>query len=184
MGKFPPLYGPHLSTAGSTLAVDRLSKIRPLIAHLKYYLLLVFITILIFFSSCPLTKRETMQSSETLKRVTFLCILIASCQSQNLDTLTALSNRLSFVTDQLMQRQLFDEERIRSEGGSGIQTVRLNRIGPKNYYAASHTSDRSVSIKVITIMYQNVKILSRASEVGSPTNHLGSGQQQDTGQGS
>ncbi len=45
-----------------------------------------------------------------------------------------------------MQQQLFIEERIRSEGDSGIKTTRLNSIGTENYRLGSHTDKNKVRV--------------------------------------
>ena len=48
---------------------------------------------------------------------------------------------------QVMLQQLFVEERIRSEGDSGVKQVRTAHHGTRNYYSATHTShNRLLSI--------------------------------------
>ena len=51
---------------------------------------------------------------------------------------------VSALARQMMLQQLFVEERIRSEGYSGVKQIRLSREGTRNYYGQSHTSSRSV----------------------------------------
>ncbi len=73
-----------------------------------------------------------------------LCILLVNGQNQNLcnlhcgPALNSIVERFNLIADQLIGQQLSDDERIRSEGGSGITTVRLDRTGTKNYHSASH----------------------------------------------
>ena len=43
-----------------------------------------------------------------------------------------------------MMQQLFVEERIRSEGDSGIKVTRLTAVGPRPYIAETHSSSSQV----------------------------------------
>ncbi|XP_078349920.1 uncharacterized protein LOC144634770 [Oculina patagonica] len=47
---------------------------------------------------------------------------------------------LGALSRQVMLQQLFVEERIRSEGDSGVKQVRLSREGTRNYYTENHGS--------------------------------------------
>ncbi|KAL9989562.1 hypothetical protein ACROYT_G004124 [Oculina patagonica] len=54
---------------------------------------------------------------------------------------------LGALSRQVMLQQLFVEERIRSEGDSGVKQVRLGREGTRNYYSDTHgNSGRLMSI--------------------------------------
>ena len=57
-----------------------------------------------------------------------------------------MQSSLAQIGRQLMLQQLFLEERIRSDGDSGIKTIRLNNIGPRPYYAEGVSSARKVNI--------------------------------------
>ena len=59
------------------------------------------------------------------------------------DLLLSFNNYLS---RQLMLQQLFVEERIRSDGGSGIKQIRLAAQGSKPYFVTSHTGSRVAAI--------------------------------------
>ena len=53
---------------------------------------------------------------------------------------------LSDLAQQVMMMQFQAEERIRSEGGSGLKQVRSNRGGTQPYYYATHTENSVASI--------------------------------------
>ena len=59
------------------------------------------------------------------------------------DTVLSLTNTMSRQT---MLQQLFVEERIRSDGGSGIKQTRLNNQGSKPYYANTYTGSRIAAV--------------------------------------
>ncbi|KAL3882914.1 hypothetical protein ACJMK2_029216 [Sinanodonta woodiana] len=53
--------------------------------------------------------------------------------------IAALENMVASLSHQLMAQQLAAEERIRSEGNSGVKQLRHNRDGTKSYYGETHT---------------------------------------------
>lgn len=57
-----------------------------------------------------------------------------------------LEKTLTAVTGQLMLQQFFNEQRVRTEGQSGIKAVRQRRGGTKNYFVESHTGYAAASI--------------------------------------
>ena len=57
-----------------------------------------------------------------------------------------LSRHLTTVTRQVLLQQFFREQRVRSEGQSGIKMVRQRRSGTKNYFVESHTGRSAAGI--------------------------------------
>ncbi|XP_028411763.1 uncharacterized protein LOC114534508 [Dendronephthya gigantea] len=57
-----------------------------------------------------------------------------------------LNTRLGALTRQMMLQQLFIEERLRSEGQSGVKQTRNGKGGTKSYYHNSHGGRRIVAI--------------------------------------
>ena len=49
-----------------------------------------------------------------------------------------IQNSVTALYRQVMLQQLFLEERIRSDGDSGVKQVRLQTDGTRNYYSDSH----------------------------------------------
>ncbi len=47
---------------------------------------------------------------------------------------------------QLMLQQFFTEERVRSEGSSGLKQIRVRDVGDKNYYGQSHSGNSMAAI--------------------------------------
>ena len=112
------------------------------------------------------------QTTATLPRGILLaasCILLVNGQINYLQVLTDINNKFNVIYDQLIGQKLFDEDRIRSEGGSGLVEVRLGKIGSKNYYSASHGDQRKVSFFVII---QTVMCESGHLESESESRHL------------
>ena len=64
----------------------------------------------------------------------------------NKANIDSLQKTIGAVARQLMLQQLFVEERIRSEGHSGLKQVRLNRLGSRPYFADTHTGHSVASI--------------------------------------
>ena len=62
---------------------------------------------------------------------------IIEAQSKRMDS---LQNSLYEVARQVILQQLFIEERIRSDGDSGVKQIRHIREGTRNYYGETHTS--------------------------------------------
>ena len=65
----------------------------------------------------------------------------------------SVEDRLAQLGRQLMLQQLFVEERIRSDGDSGIKVIRLNTVGPRPYFAEGFTSARKVKSALILLGY-------------------------------
>lgn len=55
-------------------------------------------------------------------------------------------NHITTVSRQVMLQQFFSEQRVRSEGQSGVKTIRLRGGGTKNYFTTSHTGHSSLGI--------------------------------------
>ena len=62
----------------------------------------------------------------------------------------SIRKSLAQISRQLMMQQLFVEERIRSEGDSGIKVTRLTAVGPRPYIAETHSSSSQVKIYILT----------------------------------
>ncbi|KAL9989560.1 hypothetical protein ACROYT_G004122 [Oculina patagonica] len=61
--------------------------------------------------------------------------------------MSSVDKALGALYRQVMLQQLFVEERIRSDGDSGVKQVRTAHHGTRNYYSATHTShNRLLSI--------------------------------------
>jgi len=58
------------------------------------------------------------------------------------DRVKALEDIMSGLSRQVMLQQFYLEEKIRSDGSSGIKSVRVNQDGNKNYHAAAHLDSR------------------------------------------
>lgn len=57
-----------------------------------------------------------------------------------------LKNHLTALTQQVMLQQFFVEQRVRSEGQSGLKLVRQRRGGAKNYLTETHTGYAAAAI--------------------------------------
>jgi len=62
------------------------------------------------------------------------------------DRVKALEDVLKGLTRQVMLQQYYVEEKIRSDGSSGIKQVRVDHEGTKNYYASAHVGRRFLSM--------------------------------------
>ncbi|XP_064632047.1 uncharacterized protein LOC135490659 [Lineus longissimus] len=60
--------------------------------------------------------------------------------------LTEAEGHLNLLTGQMMMQQLAHEEKIRTDGGSGLKQNRVGHIGTRPYHAESHTGGRYASI--------------------------------------
>ena len=69
------------------------------------------------------------------------------------DDVDRLNGSLARVARQLMLQQLYVEERTRSEGDSGLKTVRLRQVGAKSYHSETHSSSTRVSVAVSKIKF-------------------------------
>ena len=67
---------------------------------------------------------------------------LATCDEIDLKQ---MQSSLAQIGRQLMLQQLFLEERIRSDGDSGLKTIRLNNVGPRPYYAEGVSSLKKVN---------------------------------------
>ncbi|XP_064645151.1 uncharacterized protein LOC135498699 [Lineus longissimus] len=88
-------------------------------------------------------------------RITSLVVvvLVTSTRCQSSDTLARLEadmrsmkQTIGLLTGQLMMQQLAHEEKIRSDGQSGLKQSRVTKIGTKNYHSESHTGFRHAAI--------------------------------------
>lgn len=93
--------------------------------------------------------------------VLLAAVAAQACVAQNIDAKVANLERMvqdlnkkmtdskksvETMTRQMMLQQLFVEERIRSEGGSGVKQVRGSRSGTKVYHGSSHTGKRLMAV--------------------------------------
>ena len=60
------------------------------------------------------------------------------------DELTSLRKTIGTLSRQVLLQQLYVEERIRSDGHSGVKQVRLSREGTRNYHSDSHSSSTRI----------------------------------------
>ena len=70
-------------------------------------------------------------------------------------SIEGLRDNLAQVGRQLVLQQLFVEERIRSDGDSGIKIIRLNNVGPRPYYGEGFSSDKKVNLHFNFVRKQN-----------------------------
>ena len=75
-----------------------------------------------------------------------VCIKLLSVTTCDEVDVQQMQSSLAQIGRQLMLQQLFLEERVRSDGDSGLKTIRLNNIGPRPYYAEGVSSARKVNI--------------------------------------
>ncbi|XP_074660708.1 uncharacterized protein LOC141913148 [Tubulanus polymorphus] len=70
-----------------------------------------------------------------------------STVSESLDArLKHVEQSMSHISRQLMLQQMFVEERIRSDGKSGIKQLRLVRQGTKTYFSTTYSGRRAAAI--------------------------------------
>ena len=87
-----------------------------------------------------------------------LVLLLAGIKLLSLTTcdeidVKQMQSSLTQIGRQLMLQQLFVEERIRSDGDSGLKIIRLNNIGPRPYYGEGVSSAKKVNaIQVLFIL--------------------------------
>lgn len=62
------------------------------------------------------------------------------------DDVKYLKQHIDTLTKQVMLQQFFSEQRVRSEGQSGVKINRLRRSGSKNYFTETHTGYSACSI--------------------------------------
>ncbi|XP_074650016.1 uncharacterized protein LOC141905138 [Tubulanus polymorphus] len=62
------------------------------------------------------------------------------------DKLNDLKKTLGHLSRQVMLLQMYNEDRVRNDGNSGIVNIRLQHIGSKTYQATSYTQNRMLSI--------------------------------------
>ena len=84
-------------------------------------------------------KKNKKNKAKKEEAETFAAEALAS-EEGNLEAIVSALGR------QLMLQQLAMEERVRSEGGSGIEGVRVNYGGTRPYFTAHHTSGSVASI--------------------------------------
>ena len=68
-----------------------------------------------------------------------------TCEAANTkppSELDSFRNVLGALSRQVMLQQMFVEERIRSEGDSGVKQVRHGREGTRNYFADTHGNSK------------------------------------------
>lgn len=72
-------------------------------------------------------------------------ILVRELQKSN-SYAEGMSKQVGALSRQVMLQQLFVEERLRSEGQSGIKQIRAGAGGTKSYHSASHVGKRVAAI--------------------------------------
>ena len=84
-----------------------------------------------------------MMTSLALCACALMLLTVPVTSGASLEELTAIVKTLS---RQLMMSQLFVEERIRSDGASGIKQIRIQQVGTQSYYADGFTGYSVASI--------------------------------------
>ncbi|CAH1780052.1 unnamed protein product [Owenia fusiformis] len=79
-------------------------------------------------------------------KVLVLVALWCACQAQEAKDVEGLKKTVNSLARQMMLQQLFVEERIRSDGDSGIKQTRHSRDGTKSYFSTSFTDSRIAAI--------------------------------------
>uniref|UniRef100_A0A0B6ZHW8 Uncharacterized protein n=1 Tax=Arion vulgaris TaxID=1028688 RepID=A0A0B6ZHW8_9EUPU len=62
------------------------------------------------------------------------------------EQLQKLKEEIATLARQVMLQQLSIEDKVRTDGGSGIKQVRIKKGGPETYYTNSHTGDSIAAI--------------------------------------
>ena len=92
----------------------------------------------------------TAEMASVIQVLFFVMALTAAYQSDDKkpeDEMESFRKILGALSRQVMLQQLFVEERIRSDGDSGVKQVRTSRHGTRNYYSESHSNaNRLLSI--------------------------------------
>ncbi|XP_059165966.1 uncharacterized protein LOC131948373 [Physella acuta] len=90
-----------------------------------------------------------------MAQLEFLFLIFVKCLTVQVDVLAAdemsakiaiLEGIVDSLGKQLMQNQLFVEERVRSDGESGIKKVRLYHEGTRPYFADTHVAQSAIAI--------------------------------------
>jgi len=84
-----------------------------------------------------------------MKAITILAFIIAACAGQDstlVQRVKELESTLSQLSRQVMLQQFYLEEKIRSDGSSGIKAVRTTFDGTRNFYEPSHVGNRFCAI--------------------------------------
>ncbi|KAK2171221.1 hypothetical protein NP493_1090g00063 [Ridgeia piscesae] len=83
--------------------------------------------------------------SETLQHA-YEAYTKKAIQATTGDEVSTLKSRVATLARQLVMQQLFVEERVRSDGDSGIKQVRHHYEGTRPYHSASHTGTSVASL--------------------------------------
>nr|KAG5687773.1 hypothetical protein BaRGS_025667 [Batillaria attramentaria] len=98
---------------------------------------------------------------------------IVSPDNVTLARLAFLENTTAILSRQLLLQQFYMEEKVRTDGQSGVKQVRILRDGPKSYYPASFTSrtvasthehadhDRTCGIGELSVVLNGVEFRTR-----------------------
>ena len=80
--------------------------------------------------------------------VSLICILGVWISSNNADdaTLKYLKTHLAALTQQTMLQQFFTEQRVRTDGHSGLKLIRQRHSGGKNYFTQSHSGYSTAAV--------------------------------------
>ena len=79
--------------------------------------------------------------------LTLVCSLLASTMAASTeDQIKYLTQHLRALTNQVMLQQFFTENRVRTEGQSGLKVNRLRSSGSKNYFVTTHSGWSTAAI--------------------------------------
>jgi len=114
-----------------------------------------------------------------MQRLILFCVVlvVGNCQCATVEQkLNYLDNSLKTLTRQVMLQQFFSEQRVRSEGHSGVKTTRLRKDGSKNYFSDSHNgyaaaavhdhanNDRTVGMGELTAVLNGIEFKTRHND--------------------
>ena len=113
-----------------------------------------------------------------MQAVVLLCVVFAAgCQGATVEQqLNYLGNTMKTLTRQVMLQQFFSEQRVRTEGQSGLKVTRQRRNGPHNYFTESHTgysaaavhdhsnNDRTVGMGEFTAVLNGIEFKTRHND--------------------
>jgi len=75
-----------------------------------------------------------------------LFVIISLVASNENEERKSSDHKLEAITRQIMLQQFFAEQRVRAEGQSGVNLIRLRRSGTKNYFSETHTGGSANAI--------------------------------------
>ncbi|KAK2160923.1 hypothetical protein NP493_1609g00081 [Ridgeia piscesae] len=97
-----------------------------------------FVCCAILLTTTAIARQTAEELSEQLKAA-YEAYTMKAIESTTGDEVAALKSRVATLARQLVMQQLFVEERVRSDGDSGIKQVRHYYEGTRPYHSESHT---------------------------------------------